>query len=101
MLWDDKPAWYVVGRLIKQAASYPVELPPIGALAVEATHAWQHRGPAWPIQEAVGWVERIDPEDPSRPISGTNARVVLRLFDPGDREPLQPWVNANFYTVMP
>lgn len=98
--------WQIVGRLIKEAARsvtpptpLPVDLPPVGALVVESSHAWHHRQD-WPLREAVGWVERIDSED-GNPIDryGTNARVVLRLLDPGDGDPFQPWVNANFYVV--
>lgn len=93
---DMPQALWLIGRLIRAHARatqrYEVELPPVGSLVVEATHAWRARR-NWPEPSGVGWVERVEAEDPRQPVSPPNSRVVIRRLDDGTP---QPWVNASF-----
>lgn len=97
----EQSSYWIIGRLaralaVARDANIMEELPPIGALVIESSHSWRHRGMEWPQPEGIGWVEQIDPEDEGRPLDRYNSRVVIRRLDD---DTLQPWVNAGFIVV--
>jgi hypothetical protein len=91
--------WRILGRLVRAVARaegrYEDEMPPVGRLVVEASHAWRLRKD-WPELAAIGYVERVEPEDAAQPLRPGNSRVVIRRLDDGS---LQPWVNAMFFVA--
>lgn len=102
MINNNFDSWKIIGRLINELrrnnTSYrqTTSLPKVGSLVLEISHSWKYRGERFPQPSSVGFVQKIEPENISNPLTEINSRVIIKRLDD---ETLQPWVNAEFIEI--